>query len=70
MSKRPKSGAVHHVEEKAPRNFGSAPNVGQSKPYQSGSNARGKHERPTQGAKPGSGGVSPASQPRQSGYKG
>ena len=48
------------------RSFKSRPSVGQSKPYTSGSNAHGKHEKATRGPDPGeTSGVS-----RSDSYKG
>ena len=58
MTKRPKEGTAHHIDPPGQRRFESAPRVGQSaKPYTTGSNAYGKHQRPTRAPQPGAKGV-------------
>lgn len=47
--------------------FGSRPTVGQSKPYVSGSNAHGVHQRRTVGPEPGAKGVARADGPDRAG---
>lgn len=58
MSKFPHGGNLHGSNASATPikepSYGKKPLVGQSKPYVSGANAHGKHEKPTKGPAPGS----------------
>lgn len=67
MTKFPAGGNLHGSNAsgtpiKEP-NYGKKPLVGQSKPYVSGANAHGKHEKPTKGPAPGKGGMIPLGGP-------
>jgi hypothetical protein len=70
MARLTDQGTRHHIDRDpyGERDFGSRPSVGQSKSYQSGSNARGQHQRATRGPEAGgSSGVTRSDGPERAG---